>query len=137
MFILEKNPKAVLKKVFIYVGIILFIALFGIVYEQFSHGVNSFSMWFAWLFVLAGLIPYLIFYFAPIKWVPGTITECVYNLGVAMLTVRSIFMGVLEIYGKTDSKMKLAYTILAIIFLSCGVLLYIIGVLFFRKKEQE
>ena len=137
LFILESNKKALLIRVFVYVGILAFIALFGIVYEQFSHGVNSFNMWFAWLFVFAGLIPYLVFFFAPIKWMPGTLTESAYNFGVAMLTVRSIFIGVLEIYGKTGVRMELIYTILAIVFLASGVILYFVGILFFRKKVQE
>ena len=136
MFILESNKKALLKRVILYVGITAFIALFGIVYEQFSHNVNSFYMWFAWIFVLAGLIPYLILFAAPIKWMPGPLTECVYNFGVAMLTVRSVFIGVLEIYGKTGVKMELAYTVLAIVFLTGGIVLYIFG-LFLPKKDTN
>lgn len=109
--------------------------LFGFVYEQFSHGVNSNYMWFAWAWVLGfGVIPYLVFFFAPIKKVPGPLSECFYNLGVAILTTRSIFLGVLEIYGKTNVKMTLVYTILSIVFLVAGVALYSFGL--FNKKEQ-
>ena len=135
MFTLEKNPKTVLKELILYIGITAFIALFGFVYEQFSHGVNSNYMWFAWVWVLGfGVIPYLALYFLPIKKVPGTITECVYNLGVAILTTRSIFLGVLQIYGKTNSKMVVVYTILAIVLLVAGAALYIYGL--FTKKEE-
>lgn len=92
-------------------------------------------MWFAWAWVLGfGVIPYLGLYFLPIKKVPGTLTECVYNLGVAVLTTRSIFLGVLEIYGKTNVKMVLLYSILSIVFLVAGVALYIYGL--FTKKEE-
>ena len=124
-------------RVILYAGIMAFIALFGFVYEQFSHGVNSLNMWFAWAWVVFGLIPYLLFLIAPIKWAPGTLTECVYNLGVALLTVRSIFLGVLEIYGKTGLKMELAYTILSIAFLVGGVVLYLIGLLLMKKRTNE
>ena len=135
MFTLEKNPKTVLKELILYIGITAFIALFGFVYEQFSHGVNSNYMWFAWVWVLGfGVIPYLALYFLPIKKVPGTMTECVYNLGVAILTTRSIFLGVLQIYGKTNSKMVVVYTILAIVLLVAGAALYIYGL--FTKKEE-
>ena len=134
MFISEKNRKTVLKELILYIGITAFIALFGFVYEQFSNGVNSNYMWFAWVWVLGfGVVPYLLLYLLPIKRVPGTITECVYNLGVAVLTTRSIFLGVLQIYGKTNSKMVIVYTVLAILFLVAGVALYIYGL--FSKKE--
>ena len=135
LFTSEKNRKTVLKELILYIGITAFIALFGFVYEQFSHGVNSNYMWFAWVWVLGfGVIPYLALYFLPIKRVPGTLTECVYNLGVAVLTTRSIFLGVLQIYGKTNSKMVIVYTILAIALLVAGVALYIYGL--FTKKEE-
>ena len=52
MFTSEKNPKTVLKELILYIGITAFIALFGFIYEQFSHGVNSLYMWLAWLWVL-------------------------------------------------------------------------------------
>ena len=137
MFTSEKNPKTVLKELILYVGITLFIALFGFVYEQFSHGVDSLYMWLAWLWVLGfGVVPYLLLYFLPIKRVPGTLAECVYNFGVAILTTRSIFLGVLQIYGKTNSKMVIVYTILAIIFLVAGLTLYLYG-LFTQKKETN
>ena len=135
MFISEKNRKTVLKELILYIGITAFIALFGFVYEQFSHGVNSNYMWFAWVWVLGfGVLPYLALYLLPIKRAPGTLTECVYNLGVAVLTTRSIFLGVLQIYGKTNSKMVIVYTILAIVLLAAGVALYIYGL--FTKKEE-
>ena len=135
LFTSEKNRKTVLKELILYIGITAFIALFGFVYEQFSHGVNSNYMWFAWVWVLGfGVLPYLALYFLPIKRVPGMLTECVYNLGVAVLTTRSIFLGVLQIYGKTNSKMVIVYTILAIVLLVAGVALYIYGL--FTKKEE-
>ena len=135
MFTSEKNPKTVLKELILYIGITAFIALFGFIYGQFSHGVNSLYMWLAWLWVLGfGVIPHLLIYLLPIKRVPGTLAECVYNLGVAILTTRSIFLGVLQIYGKTNSKMVVVYTILAILFLVAGVALYIYGL--FSKKEE-
>lgn len=138
MFISEKNKKELLKKLILYIGITAFIALFGIIYEQFSHNVNSLHMWFAWAWVLGfGVVPYLILYLLPIKYVPGLITESVYNFGVAMLTTRSIFIGVIEIYGTTHEKMILVYSILSIIFIVVGVVMYITFLLIKRITSQE
>ena len=135
MFISEKNPKTVLKELILYIFLTAFIALFGFVYEQFSNGVNSNYMWFAWAWVLGfGVLPCLALYFLPIKKVPGTISECAYNLGVAILTTRSIFLGVLQIYGKTNSKMVIVYTILVIVCFAASVALYLYGL--FSKKEE-
>ena len=138
MFISEKNKKGYLIRFFAYCGITAFIALFGFVYEQFSHGVNSNYMWFAWIYPLfCGVGVYAILYFLPIKFVPGVLAECCYNLGVALLTTRSIMMGVLEIYGKTNDRMVLIYLILFIIFITLGVLLYAYGLIFLRKKVTK
>lgn len=137
LFTLEKTPKEVLKRVFIFLGITAFIALFGFVYEQFSHGVYSYYMIFAWCWVLGfGVFPYLLILLLPLKKMPGTLTECVYNLGVAFITTRSIFIGVLEIYGKTNVKMVTTYTIISVAFLLVGFAFYITG-FFIDKKDTE
>ena len=120
----------------LYLGITAFIALFGIVYEQFSHNVHTFYMWFAWIWPLIfGFIPYLLLYVLKIKRVPGLLTESFYNFGVAMLTVRSVFKGVIIIYNTTSDVMVLVYTILAIVSLLAGVALYITGLLINKKAE--
>ena len=70
----------------LYIGITAFIALFGIVYEQFSHHVDTFYMWFAWIWPLIfGFVPYLLLYVLKAPRVPGLLSECFYNLGVALL----------------------------------------------------
>ena len=135
LFISEKNKSTVLKKLILYIGITAFIALFGFVYEQFSHGVDSKYMWFAWVRpLLAGVAIYLLLYFLPIKKVPGMLTECIYNFGVAMFTTHSIMLGVLEIYGKTNGKMVLAYIILFHVFMLSGIIMYVVGLILDKKK---
>ena len=122
----------------LYLGITAFLALFGFVYEQFSHNVHTFYMWFAWIWVLGfGFIPYLLLYLLPVKWMPGVLTESVYNFGVAMITVRSIFKGVIIIYNTTGDTMILAYTIIAIVSLSLGVILYLAGLLINKENFDE
>lgn len=121
-----------------YLGITAFIALFGFVYEQFSHNVHTFYMWFAWLWVFVfGFIPYLLLYLLPIKRVPGFLSECVYNFGVAMITFRSIYMGVIIIYNTTGEAMIMIYTIISIISLVVGAVLYITGLLLNKKEEHQ
>ena len=120
----------------LYIGITAFIALFGFVYEQFSHHVDTFYMWFAWIFPLIfGLIPYVLFYFLPINRVPGVLAECFYNFGVAMLTTRSIFKGVIIIYNTTSDTMVSVYTIISVTCLCLGAALYAIGLLMTRKEK--
>lgn len=122
----------------VYLGITAFIALFGFVYEQFSHNVHTFYMWFAWIWVLGfGFVPYLLFYLLPIKRVPGLISESIYNFGVAMITFRSIYKGVIIIYNTTGDDMIMAYTIISIVSLVGGALLYAIGLLLNKKEEDQ
>ena len=122
----------------VYLGITAFIALFGFVYEQFSHNVHTFYMWFAWIWVLGfGFVPYLLFYLLPIKRVPGLISESIYNFGVAMITFRSIYKGVIIIYNTTGEDMIMAYTIISIVSLVGGALLYAIGLLLNKKEEDQ
>lgn len=122
----------------IYLGITAFIALFGFVYEQFSHNVHTFYMWFAWIWVLGfGFVPYLLFYLLPIKRVPGLISESIYNFGIAMITFRSIYKGVIIIYNTTGDDMIMAYTIISIVSLVGGALLYAIGLLLNKKEERQ
>ena len=130
LFISESNKKTLFKKLIAYLGITAFIALFGFVYEQFSHNVHTFYMWFAWIWPLGfGVIPYLLLYLLPIKKVPGFISESVYNLGVALLTARSIYIGVIVIYNTTNDSMVLIYTIISIVCLCSGAGMYIAGLL--------
>ena len=137
MFTSEKNKKAVLRTLIIYASLTVVTAIFGGIYEFFSHNVYSAHMVFAWAFVLFGVIPYLLFFLLPIKRVPSMLTACIYNFGVAMLTVRSIFIGVIDIYGTTNAPMLMIYTILSVVFLTLGALLYFFGLFFFKEKEIE
>ena len=131
MFISEKIKTKTLRSLYIYIGITIFIGLFGAVYEVFSHNVFSPAMYLAWLIpCFLGVGVYLALAFAPIDKVPGTLVECIYNFGVAMLTVRSIFIGVIEIYGTTNKAMLATYTALSIIFLVVGGSAYIAVILY-------
>lgn len=92
-----------MKKSLIYLGISVFVFIFGQIYEYFSHGVYSSYMMFAFLIPFIGLfIPSLlnnlilkrkIFDNATLPW------KC----GIATLTVGSIYKGILEIYGTSGT----------------------------------
>ena len=120
-----------------YVGITAFIAVFGAVYEQYSHNVHTPYMRFAWVWVLGfGLVPHLLLFFLPIKYIPGLISGCLYNFGVAMITCRSLYIGVVTISNTPDNRWMLAYLIVAIVFLTAGVVSYGFGLFFEKKKPQ-
>ena len=54
-----------------------------------------------------------------------------------MITFRSIDKGVIIIYNTTGDDMIMAYTVLAIIGLASGLVLYIIGLLLNKKPESK
>ena len=137
LFISEKNKKTSLKELILYIGITAFIGLFSGIYEIFSHEVYSNAMIFAFLYpLLMGVSLYLVLYLVPFKNVLGTITSCIYNLGVALFTTRSIFIGVLEIYGKTNEKMLIIYTVLAFVTYISGVILVVFSLIKGNKDNK-
>ena len=147
MFISEKIKNNTLRTAYIYIGITIFVGLFGGVYEIFSHNVFSPAMYLAWIIpCVLGAFVYLALAFIPLEKVPGMATACVYNFGVAMLTIRSIFIGVIEIYGTTNRLMLTIYTVLSIVFLAIGGAAYLAIFIYSfiqtrrhknRKKNEE
>ena len=127
---------------YIYIGITVLTALFGIIYEVYSHNVFSAHMAFAWPWLLGfGVGVYALLAFLPIDIVPGTLPSSIYNFGVGMITARSIFLGVIEIYGNpgvANTHIIHAYFFIALIFLIIGGLSYaLIIVHAFRNKNKE
>ena len=87
-----------------YIRISLFIALFGAIYELFSHEVYSYHMIYAFVIPLAGgALPFLAIAMGRAKRYPGKISRSLYHAGIATLTVGSIMSGVLAIYGTTNN----------------------------------
>ena len=142
MFTSEKISKNVMRTLFIYIGITLFVILFSTIYEINSHKVYSADMVFAFIYPLIfGVGMYTLLRFIPIVRVPGIIPATIYNFGVAMLTVRSIFIGVLKIYGTTNRAMVVIYTVLALTFIIIGFGLYLFiiikGITEKRRKSNR
>ena len=88
-----------------YVAAALFCALFGAVYEIFSHEVYSYPMIYAFAIPLAGgALPFLALAAGLVRrWrFPGAVSRSLYHAGIAALTVGSLMRGILEIYGTTN-----------------------------------
>ena len=89
---------------FIYLVVSVFCAVFGGIYEMFSHEVYSFYMIYAFLFPLTGgSLVFSLLHFLQIKRYPDAGTKQLYHSGIATWTVGSVVKGVLEIYGTTNA----------------------------------
>ena len=107
----------------------MFCALFGWVYEMFSHGVYSNYMMYAFLFPLIGGTLYnLTLYCLRFRLQRG-LSLIFYNTGIAALTIGSIVRGILYIYG-TDN-------ILANVYRYAGVILVCLGVVFYAVDRRD
>lgn len=130
MFTLRSEKRDIKRNMFIYLGVFLFVAVFGFVYEQFSHGVYSFFMAFAFLFpMVLGFAPYILLYFFNKDKLPSVFTSNSYNAGVATITVGSLFKGVLDIYGTTRDVHLYVLFISGIVLLVAGITSYIIAII--------
>lgn len=98
---------------FVYLLATAFTALFGGVYEVFSHGVWSGWMVYAFAFPLVlGALPFL---WLSLRRRPLPCPRCCrfHHAAVATLTFGSVMEGVLAIYGTTN-RLTLAYWIVGI-----------------------
>ena len=103
----------------------VFLALFGGVYEQFSHGVYSSFMIYAFAIPLVlGALPYALALYR--QRYPGRAFLGIWNAGIAVLSVGSVMRGVLDIYGTTNA-LIVVYPVAGCILLTLGVLLLICG----------
>lgn len=137
MFTLRSDKLTVKRNMFIYLGVFLFVALVGFIYEQFSHGVYSFFMAFAFLFpMVLGFLPYLALFLFGKNIFPSEITSDIYNAGVATITVASLFKGVLDIYGTTRDVHTYTLFISGIVLLALGLISYLVILIISKKKED-
>ena len=126
----KKSDKKLDKISKIYLGISAFCIVFAGIYEYFSHEVYSAFMIFAFLIPFLGgtLVFYTIKRFA-IKSMPGESLVRLYNCGIATLTVGSIFQGVLEIYGTTNSLVN--------VYLAVGLMLIISAAAIYIRADLK
>lgn len=132
------------KKVFrthfvIFSAITVFVWIFSRVYEHFGHGVVSKAMIYAFLYpCLMGMVPTFIPAFclplrnrsyAGLVRVGANLLYC----GIATLTVGSLLVGVVEIYGTTYHLLKYYYYVGAVL---CAIGL-IIGIVSLAKRQED
>ena len=127
----DRNFRLTGKTAFVYLLCAGFCAFFGGVYEQFSHGVYSMAMIYAFAYpLIGGAIPFLAL--ALWGYPPGS-EQALYHCGIATLTVGSILKGVLEIYG-TDNSLTVFYPWAGWLLVGTGIFIYLW--LWFRQKKQ-
>ena len=119
-----KSSKKCLK---VYLAVTLFVLVFGIAYEYFSHGVVSLYMILAFLIPLVlGMLPFGTISILKKNYYPSPIGSNTYHAGIATLTVGSIMKGVLDIYGTTSPYIS--------VYLIIGVILCVFGVAYSTVK---
>lgn len=103
----------------------IFCAVFGCVYELFSHEVYSIFMLDAFFIpLIGGAVPFLCMaVWEKIRY-PKTISRMLYGFGIVTLTIGSIIKGVLDIYGTTNSLCRI-YGYAGFGLVIAGVLLYL------------
>ena len=109
----------------------VFLALFGAVYELFSHEVYSYFMIYAFAVpLMLGVMPYALLLIS--RKVPGRAALNLWNSGIAALSVGCVFRGVLEIYGTTNS-LSVIYPVSGLLLLTAGLITGIVGL----KRKQN
>lgn len=107
------------------------LALFGAIYELFSHEVYSYFMIYAFAFpLLLGALPSALLLLK--KREPGRTGLWLWNAGTATLSVGSLFRGVLDIYGTTNSK-SVVYSVVGALLLLAGL----IAAIAHAKKQKK
>lgn len=118
------NPQQ--KLILIDLLVSLFCALFGAVYERFSHGVYSYGMLYAFAFPLVlGVLPLLLITMLHAPY-PNRFVRSVSHAGIAALTVGSLVSGALEIYG-TANPLTLVYWIAGGALAALGAAVYLVS----------
>ena len=109
----------------------MFLALFGAVYELFSHEVYSYFMIYAFAVpLMLGVMPYTLLLIS--RKYPGRAALNLWNSGIAALSVGCVSRGVLEIYGTTN-RFSVVYPVSGLWLLTAGLIIWIVGL----KRKQK
>lgn len=101
------------------------VALFGSVYELFSHGVYSYSMIYAFAYLLVGgCVPSLFMARFKRRCIVGATFE-LYAFALACATAGSVVGGILEIYGSSNRLLPIFYVLAALSAIGSVLLLVI------------
>ena len=107
------------------IGFSVFVLIFGIIYEMFSHGVVSYYMIFAFLIPLINFLINIIFISSKIK--INKLSKNLFSMSICSFTFFSIIKGVLDIYGTTNN--------LIFIYLIVGLILLVPSIILFVKTK--
>ena len=129
----ERTQNACIQIAFRYLLAAILCAVFGAVYEMFSHDVYADGMLYAFLFPLVGgALPAL--WLAKIgKPLPAGIALQLWHFGISALTVGSLFSGALQIYG-TSSRLTGVYWLAGG---ACMLLAVLTGVFLPAEKGEK
>ncbi len=131
----EEKGSGAAKTALVYLSLSILCALFGAVYESFSHEVYSFYMIYAFAFPLAGgALPYGILSAFHLRQCSSALARNLYHSGIATLTAGSIVRGILDIYGTTNSLSRY-YWVVGFFAVAMGVVIGSIGSFFSRKTK--
>lgn len=134
LFILDDDERnSLLLHIRIYLAVTVFVALFGGIYEIFSHEVYSYYMIYAFgIPLVLGVVPSIIILMHG-KNMPSRAALNSYNSGVAMLTLGSVVKGILDIYGTTNV-LLLVYPIAGCMLIIIGMILAYVSI---KKKNRN
>lgn len=108
----------------------VFLALFGAFYESFSHEVYSYYMIYAFTIpLILSVLPFTILLFG--KRYPCKAALNLWNAGTVALSTGSVFKGVLDIYGTTNS-LCTVYPIVGFLLLCAGITVWLV-----RSNQKE
>lgn len=107
----------------------LFCLIFSSIYSQFSHGVSSpyMTFLFAWPLLLCAVPSFACLFLHKIPG-PSLLSSLFWHTGTAAVTVSSLLRGIFEIAGNA-SVYQHALMIAGDVFLVCGGLLYVCGII--------
>ncbi len=132
-----KKRRAIARTGFFCLLCSIFCAIFGAIYETFSHDVYSNFMLYAFFIpLIGGTLPYFSLSFSKRLILPKKPAIYLHNFGLATLTVGCLMKGVLEIYG-TENTLLVVYAICGTIFVFLGILHYGITCLAIVIKKHK
>ena len=118
-----------LRRILTQVIITAFFALFGGIYESFSHGVYSFFMIYAFAAPLClCVLPYTVLLLRGKK--PAKPAAELWDAAVLTLTIGLVFRGMLDIFGTTNRLLYVYFIAAAILALAAAVS----GLIFSRAR---
>ena len=113
----------------------VFFALFGRIYEEFSYGVYSMELIYAFSYALVfGCIVRIVMIKLPFKYMGGNLSGGMYNCGIITLTAGAVIDGMATIYG-TVSRYTQYYTWTGAGLMAAAFILYLAGCALNREEE--